>query len=173
MAPEQLAGTGASVRSDLYALGLVLYELFTGQRVFAAASVPELLRLRLETAIVPPRELVRELDPAVERAILGCLKVRSDERPESALAVLADLSGGDRLKAALAAGQTPSPSAVAGAPVRGALSPLAGWACLLTVVVACRRGESDARRPAAWSGRGAVGARRRRAAALLPGPDDP
>jgi len=125
MAPEQLAGIGASVRSDVYALGLVLYELFTGQRVSA----------RRETPLVPPRELVPELDPAVERTILSCLKIRSDERPESALAVLAELSGGDRLKAALAAGQTPSPSAVAAASVRGALSPLAAWACLVTVLV--------------------------------------
>jgi serine/threonine-protein kinase len=125
MAPEQLAGIGASVRSDLYALGLVLYELFTGHRVSA----------RRETPVVPPRELVPELDPAVERAILSCLMVRPAERPESALAVLAELSGGDRLKAALAAGQTPSPSAVAAAPVRGALSPLAAWACLIIALV--------------------------------------
>ena len=125
MAPEQLAGIGASVRSDLYALGLVLYELFTGHSVSA----------RRDTPVAPPRELVPELEPAVERAILSCLKVRSDERPESALAVLAELSGGDRLKAALAAGQTPSPSAVAAAPVRGALTPLAAWGCFITVLV--------------------------------------
>jgi len=134
MAPEQLAGTDATVRSDLYALGLVLYEVFTGQRACAPASMPDLLRLRREAAIVPPRERVREIDPAVERAILGCLKVRSEDRPESALAVLTGLSGGDRLKAALAAGQTPSPSAVAAAPVRGALSPPAAWACLFVVL---------------------------------------
>jgi hypothetical protein len=123
MAPEQLAGIGASVRSDLYALGLVLYELFTGQRASA----------RREAPLVPPRERVPELDPAVERAILRCLKVRSDERPESALSVLAELTGGDRLKAALAAGQTPSPSAVRAAAVRGVLSPLAAWACVFAV----------------------------------------
>ena len=85
------------------------------------------LLLRREAPVVPPRGRVPELDPAVERAILGCLKIRSDERPESALSVLAELTGGDRLKAALAAGQTPSPSAVAAAPVRGVLSPLAAW----------------------------------------------
>ena len=40
MAPEQLAGIGASVKSDLYALGLVLYELFTGQRASARREAP-------------------------------------------------------------------------------------------------------------------------------------
>lgn len=89
MAPEQLAGLGATVRSDLYALGLVLYELFTGRRAFpAATTLTELLRLRKETAIVPPGQMVREMDPVVERTILHCLATRPEERPVSALAVL-------------------------------------------------------------------------------------
>ena len=45
MAPEQLAGGRVTVRSDLYALGLVLYELFTGKRAFDAGTVAELRRL--------------------------------------------------------------------------------------------------------------------------------
>ncbi len=47
MAPEQFAGKGASVRSDIYGLGLVLYELYTGKRAFTAASLHE-LRARKE-----------------------------------------------------------------------------------------------------------------------------
>ena len=42
MAPEQLAGKGASVRSDVYALGLVLYELYTGRKAFDGATFQEL-----------------------------------------------------------------------------------------------------------------------------------
>jgi serine/threonine protein kinase len=53
MAPEQLAGGEVTPQSDIYALGLVLYELFTGQRAVDAKNVPELLRKR-EAGIVPP-----------------------------------------------------------------------------------------------------------------------
>src|SRR6185369_2079056 len=46
MAPEQLAGREVTVRSDLYSLGLVLYELFTGKQAFEAGSIHELRRLQ-------------------------------------------------------------------------------------------------------------------------------
>ncbi len=100
MAPEQLAGTEVSVRSDIYSLGLVLHELFTGHK-------PEPLKL--------PSTFVRDLDPAIERVILRCLERDPASRPASALAVSAALPGGDPLAAALAAGQTPSPQMVAAA----------------------------------------------------------
>src|SRR5215475_4484690 len=46
MAPEQLAGTEVTVRSDIYALGLLLYEIFNGRRAFEAASLMELMRMQ-------------------------------------------------------------------------------------------------------------------------------
>ena len=49
MAPEQLQGQGASLRSDVYALGLVLHEILTGKRVFDAKSVNELRALHAES----------------------------------------------------------------------------------------------------------------------------
>jgi serine/threonine-protein kinase len=116
MAPEQLAGQGVSVRSELYALGLVLYEIFTGKRVFeAAASFNELLRQHQELPLTNPSFLVKDLDPAVESVILHCLDPEPRNRPQSAQAVAAALPGGDFLAAALAAGQTPSPEVVAAA----------------------------------------------------------
>ena len=131
MAPEQLAGMGATVRSDLYALGLVLYELFTGRKAYpAATTLSELRRLRRETVLMPPGQVVRELDTVVERTILHCLGEHPEARPESVLAVLTALSGGDPLKAAFDAGQTPSPSAVAAAQVEGRLAPIWAWASL-------------------------------------------
>ena len=45
MAPEQLAGKEVTIKSDLYSLGLVLYEILTGKRAFEAATLPELMRL--------------------------------------------------------------------------------------------------------------------------------
>jgi serine/threonine-protein kinase len=46
MAPEQLDGIPPTVHSDLYSLGLVLYEVFTGKRAFEAATLGELIKLR-------------------------------------------------------------------------------------------------------------------------------
>ncbi|HEU4890402.1 MAG TPA: protein kinase [Vicinamibacterales bacterium] len=122
MAPEQLAGAEVTARSDIYALGLVLYELFTGQRAIEARNVAELLRKR-EAGIVPPSQLVRDLDPAIDRAIFRCLEHDPRDRPASALAVSAALPGGDPLAAALAAGETPSPEMVAAAGETSALAP--------------------------------------------------
>jgi serine/threonine protein kinase len=113
MAPEQLAGREVTVQSDIYSLGLVLYEVFTGKRAFEASTLAELVRLHTETSPVSPSTLVKELDPAVESAILRCLDPEPSNRPSSALAVAARLPGGDPLAAALAAGETPSPQMVA------------------------------------------------------------
>src|SRR6185295_5564661 len=115
MAPEQLAGHEVTIRSDIYALGLVLYEVFTGQRAIEGKNVAELIRMREQSAIVPPSAIVRDLQPAIERTILRCLRPDPNERPASALAVSASLPGGDPLAAALAAGETPSPEMVAAA----------------------------------------------------------
>jgi predicted Ser/Thr protein kinase len=115
MAPEQLAGREVTTQSDIYSLGLVLYEVFTGKRAFEASTLAELVRLHTETTPVSPSSLVKELDPAVETAILRCLDPAPSSRPPSALAVAARLPGGDPLAAALAAGETPSPQMVAAA----------------------------------------------------------
>ncbi len=134
MAPEQLAGREVSVRSDLYALGLVLYELFTGKRAWQASSAAELSKLQQESSPTSPSSLVDGLDPAVERVILRCLETDPARRPRSALEVSAALPGGDPLAAALAAGETPSPEMVAAAGEEGVLKPKAALA--LAVVAA-------------------------------------
>jgi len=134
MAPEQLAGKGVSIRSDVYSLGLVLYELFTGKQAFSAGSTAELMRLQQETLPPSPASHVSGLDPAVERVILRCLEKEPRERPASALAVAAALPGGDPLAAALAAGETPSPEMVAAAGPEGGLKPATAMACLAFVL---------------------------------------
>ncbi|MFC1596445.1 protein kinase [Planctomycetota bacterium] len=115
MAPEQLAGHEATERSDLYSLGLVLFEVFTGKRPFQAETVDELARLQEESSPELPSSIISDIDPAVERAILRCLERDPRERPASALSVAAALPGGDPLAAALAVGETPSPEMVAAA----------------------------------------------------------
>jgi serine/threonine-protein kinase len=113
MAPEQLAGKEATKQSDLYALGLVLYELFTGKAAFEAKSIEELMRVRAARRATTPSTLIPDIGPRVERAILHCLEPNPAERPASALEVSASLPGGDPLAEALAAGETPSPEMVA------------------------------------------------------------
>ena len=67
MAPEQLAGLEVTVKSDIYALGLVLYEIFTGKLPFESATLAGLIQARAESAPVSPATLVSDLDPAVEK----------------------------------------------------------------------------------------------------------
>jgi serine/threonine-protein kinase len=136
MAPEQLAGRAATARSDLYALGVVLYELFTGQRPYRATSPDELRRRIAEEAPRPPSEVVSDLDPALERVILRCLERDPESRPSSALAVAGALPGADPLAAALAAGETPSPEMVAAAGGEGGLEPRAALALGAVAVAA-------------------------------------
>lgn len=136
MAPEQLAGREVTARSDIYSLGLVLYELFTGKPAFEATSLAELRRVRSETTPSAPSSLMQGFDPAVERVILRCLETDPARRPASALAVAAALPGGDPLAAALAAGETPSPELVAEAGDQAAVSPAVARGALALFVVA-------------------------------------
>ncbi len=135
MSPEQLAGKGASVRSDVYALGLVLYEVFTGKRAMDAPTLAEIRRKHAEEAPTPPSSVTPGIDPVVERVILRCLEKEPKSRPGSALQVAAALPGGDPLAAALAAGETPSPEMVAAAGEEGTLAAGTAWALLGSALV--------------------------------------
>jgi serine/threonine-protein kinase len=135
MAPEQLEGKEVNAKSDVYSLGLVLYEIFTGKRAFSVESLPELVRVRSESAPSKPSSLVKDLDPAVERVILRCLEPDPANRMGSALIVAAALPGGDPLAAALAAGETPSPQMVAAAGAATGLAPRTALFCLAAALL--------------------------------------
>lgn len=135
MAPEQLAGLEVTARSDIYSLGLVFYEIFTGKRPFEANSLAELMTAQKAATPISISTLVRDLDPAVERVVLRCLDPEPARRPASALAVAAGLPGGDPLAAALAAGETPSPEMVAAAGEGVGLAPRFAVAWLAFVVL--------------------------------------
>lgn len=135
MAPEQLAGKEVTLKSDIFSLGLVMYEVLTGRRAYEAATLPELIKTREEGTITNPSTIVKDLDPLIERVILRCLDKYPAKRPASALQVAAALPGGDPLAAALAAGETPSPEMVAAAGATEGMAPKLAVACLLTVIV--------------------------------------
>jgi hypothetical protein len=127
MAPEQMEGREVTARTDVYALGLVLYEMFTGRRALAGDGSPAGERPHTATSSRPVD--LADLDPAVERVIRRCLERDPARRPASAIAVVAALPGGNPLAAALAAGETPSPDTVAAAGEAGTLSPAIGALC--------------------------------------------
>jgi serine/threonine-protein kinase len=132
MAPETLAGKEVSTRSDIYSLGLVLYEVFTGKRAFS----PESMRAHGDRTLSRPSSVVRDLNPVIERVILRCLETEPSARPATVLSVAAALPGGDPLAAALAAGETPSPQMVAASGETAGLRPGAAVACLAAVLLA-------------------------------------
>jgi serine/threonine-protein kinase len=129
MAPEQLRGGDTTVRSDLYSLGLVLYEIFTGRRAIEAGTLAEAVMHHSSGSIVTsPSNVVHDVDPIVERVILRCLERDPAMRPASAIQVASALPGGDPLQAALAAGETPSPEMVAASGSSDAMRPVVGLA---------------------------------------------
>jgi len=146
MAPELFAGTDVSVCSDIYALGLVLYELFTARPAFTAESFTGFARLHQRAPAPLPSELVPDLPPVIDDVIQQCLRKDPSDRPASALAVAAALPGSDPLALALAAGVTPSPAFVAssgaGTGLRSGAATLllvATFAFLLAIVLLAER----------------------------------
>jgi len=135
MSPEQLENSEVTARSDIYALGLLLYEIFTGKRAFEARTLAEAARSRREGTPPNPSSLVTDLPATLDRVILRCLERDPANRPPSALAVAQALPGGDPLAAALAAGETPAPQVVAAAGSMTGLSRGAAAAGMGAVIV--------------------------------------
>jgi tetratricopeptide (TPR) repeat protein len=95
MAPEETEPQGiATQRSDLYSLGLVLYELLTGAPPFDAFDIETVLALHRSAAPDPPSRLVPDVDAALERLVMLLLAKDPAARPESARAVIESLSDG-------------------------------------------------------------------------------
>jgi Flp pilus assembly protein TadD/TolB-like protein len=104
MAPEQLLGQPLTRASDIYALGVVCYEMVTGEQPFNIVP-PLLLAVRkLRHAPRPPRELVPDLDPRWEAAILRCLDVDPGRRFQLARDLVDELERGPTRRRARAIG---------------------------------------------------------------------
>ena len=86
LSPEQARGEPVTAAADLYSLGIVLYELLTGEIPFGAASLSELVLRRELGEITPPGELA-VMPAALNDAVLACLAPRPEDRPASAASV--------------------------------------------------------------------------------------
>lgn len=91
MSPEQLRGEPADPRTDLYALGVVLYELATGQRPFREKLAPRLTKAILHQPVVSPRMLNGRVSADLDRIILKSLEKEPERRYQSARELEVDL----------------------------------------------------------------------------------
>lgn len=91
MAPEQVEGRTAGPGADVYAFGVVMYELVTGALPFGGDSLMQIATRRLTEAPPSPRDLRPDLPRAWERTILRCLARRPEDRPSPVSSVIDEL----------------------------------------------------------------------------------
>jgi serine/threonine protein kinase len=84
MSPEQIRQTAVDGRTDIYAAGIMLYEMVVGHKPFQHPQMDVLLKMQLEQAPTPPRQLVPGLSPAIEAVILRALAKEPGARFRSA-----------------------------------------------------------------------------------------
>ncbi len=87
MAPEQAAGRPVDHRADLYAIGVILFECFTGRKPFNAEALFDLLRMHVEAPPPSPRQLRPDLPPELEHVIMVALAKQPDQRFANAQAM--------------------------------------------------------------------------------------
>ncbi len=83
MAPEQVGGKPVDYRTDIYSLGLIMYEVFTGTQAFQADNAVAVALKQMREAPVPPHEIEPAIPVGIERAILKCLEKEPTKRFQS------------------------------------------------------------------------------------------
>jgi nucleotide-binding universal stress UspA family protein len=92
ISPEQLAGIRSDARSDIFAIGVIAYQLATGTLPYGAPSTRAAMRRRLYIDPLPPSTLAPELPPWLQEVILRCLEIRPEARYATAAQLAHDLA---------------------------------------------------------------------------------
>ena len=93
MSPEQIRGKPLDARSDIYALGIVAFEMFTGKLPFQGRNAQEMMIARLRSQPVPIRQLRSDVPDAVEKALTKALQTNPDDRFATAIEFAQALTG--------------------------------------------------------------------------------
>jgi Tol biopolymer transport system component len=126
MAPEQLEGQEADARTDIFAFGLVLYEMATGRPAFSGKTKASLISAILSAQPKPISELVPTTPPALDRVIKRCLAKDPEDRWQTARDLMLELKW-------IAAG---GGDAAIAAPAASAIRSTAGLAWIISAVLA-------------------------------------
>lgn len=100
MAPEQVKGLQGDERSDIYALGLILYEMLTGRLPFPGDSPQDVMQGKLGSDPIPPRTFRPDLDPALEEIVLRAIERQPGDRYATVADLVADLKDPSRIRPA-------------------------------------------------------------------------
>jgi serine/threonine-protein kinase len=101
MAPEQIQGKRGDARTDVYALGTILYEMLTGTVPFPGDNALSVMNQHLTANPIPPRKFQSSIPPGIEAIILKSIRRNPDERYQSASSLQHDLKNFEELDLSL------------------------------------------------------------------------
>lgn len=92
MSPEQIQGKTVDHRADIYSIGVIMYEIFTGKLPFKATTLMEIIYAQLKTPPIKPSDVISNLPQELERIILKCLEKEPEQRYPAVRELLQDVN---------------------------------------------------------------------------------